>query len=444
MKKNKVLVLLLLMPFQLFAQEKWGLKECIEFGLKFNRNSAVYANEKLAADAKAREALSEYLPKISVTGTLDDNLKVQESVIPAGVFGPTDIKVAFSQKYNTNGVVQLDQTIFDQSLLVGLKANKYNTQMADLNIKKSQETIIYNIANAYFQINVYREQLSLLRENLDTYRKQMDISALQVQKGVTLKKDLDKVTVDYNNANSQLRVAESNLTLAENQLKYEMGFPFSAALVVDEIPKAELSTPPTTNATIGSFSVSNRVDYQLSEVNSKLLDIDQNRIKSGWLPKLSGYAKYGANGFGNTLSPALKDMNAYSAIGLKLNIPLFDFFKRNAQYNQAKYKSLNALENLKLDAGKYELEYENAKTKMVKAQSSLESDRRNIELAQSVFTVTNLQYQKGVETLTEWLNAQNSIKEAQNNYLNSLYSFLQAKLDLEKAAGSLKTFYTAL
>ena len=62
----------------------------------------------------------------------------------------------------------------------------------------------------------------------------------------------------------------------------------------------------------------------------------------------------------------------------------------------------------------------------------------------AVFSVTDLQYKKGVETLTEWLNAQNSIKEAQNNYLNSLYSFLQAKLDLEKAAGSLKTFYTSL
>jgi outer membrane protein len=433
-----------LAPTTIYAQQNYSLKDCIDYGLKNNRSNVIYENEKKSADAKAKEALADYLPKVSVTGTIDDNLKVQQSVIPAGVFGPTDIKVAFSQKYNTNGVVQLDQTIFDQSLLIGLKANKYNTQMADLNVKKSGETIIYNIANAYYQINVYREQLVLLKENLDTYRKQMEVSALQVQKGVTLKKDLDKVTVDYNNATSQLRVAESNLTLAENQLKYEMGFPFSGSLIVDKIPEKDLSTPTTAAIGFGGFTVSNRVDYQLSEVNAKLLDIDQSRIKSGWLPKLSGYARYGANGFGNTLSPALKDMSAYSAIGLKLNIPLFDFFKRNAQYNQAKYKSLNASETLKLDAGKYELEYENAKTKMVKAQSSLESDKRNIDLAQSVFTVTDLQYKKGVETLTEWLNAQNSIKEAQNNYLNSLYSFLQAKLDLEKAAGSLNTFYTTL
>lgn len=313
-----------------------------------------------------------------------------------------------------------------------------------MNIVKSQETIIYNIGNAYYQIIVYREQLRLLRENLETYQKQIDISALQVKKGITLKKDLDKVTVDYNNAVSQIRVAESNLTLAENQLKYEMGYPMTGQLQVENPSVEGLSAVVRPDLDSNGFLAEKRTDYQLSMVNAKLLEIDQKRIKAGALPKLSGYARYGAVGFGNTLGPAFKDLSPYAVIGLKLSIPLFDFFKRNAQYNQAKYKSLNAVENLKLDEGKYEMEYQNAKTKMVKAKSSLESDRRNIDLAQSVFRITDLQYKKGVENLTEWLNTQNSIKEAQNNYLNSLYSFLQARLDLEKAAGSLKTFYTSL
>jgi outer membrane protein TolC len=137
-------------------------------------------------------------------------------------------------------------------------------------------------------------------------------------------------------------------------------------------------------------------------------------------------------------------MSPYSAIGLKLNIPLFDFFKRSAQYSQAKYKRLNAQENLKLDEDKYHLDYENARTKVLKEQSNVENNRRNIQLAQSVFSTTDLQLKKGTTDLTDWLNAQNSLKEAQNNYLNSLYAFFQARIDLEKAGGTLKTFYTGL
>ncbi|MES2063624.1 MAG: TolC family protein [Bacteroidota bacterium] len=444
MKRNALLALMCFLPFSLFAQQQWNLKDCIAYGLKNNRSGIVYENEKRAADAQAKEALADYLPKVSVTGTFDDNLKVQQSIIPAGIFGPEAVKVAFTQKYNTNGVAQLDQTIYDQSLLNGLKANKYNKQQADLNVKKNEETIIYDISNSYYQIYVYREQLRLLKANLETYRKQMDISQLQVKKGVTLQKDLDKVTVNYNNAVSQIRVAESSLTLSENQLKYNMGYPIASALQVDTASSHDINTPAQIDPSSNSFSAGNRTDYQLSEINSHLLEIDQQRIKAGAIPKLTGYARYGAVGFGNTLGPAFSDFSPYSAIGLKLTIPLFDFFKRNAQYSQARYKSLNAAENLKLDQGKYQLEYENAKTKLIKAQSNLDNDSRNIELAQSVFKTTNLQFTKGVTDLNDWLNAQYAIKDAQNNYLNSLYSFYQAKLDLEKAAGTLKTFYSSL
>lgn len=443
MKKYFFLITFFL-PFSLQAQEIWNLKNCIGYGLKNNRNTVVYANEKKAADAKAREALADYLPKLSVTGSFDDNLKVQQSIIPAGAFSPTPIKIAFTQKYNTNGTAQLDQTIYDQSVLNGLKANKYNGQQADLNIKQSQETIIYNISNAYFQIYVYREQLSLLKGNLATYQKQIDISSLRVKKGVALQKDLDKVTVDFNNAVSQIRIAESNLTLSENQLKYEMGYPINELLPVDSTSQLDVKNTALLSISSNPFVVNQRTDYQLSEVNSKLLEIDQRRIKAGALPKLTGYVRYGAVGFGQTVGPAFSEFNPFSAVGLKLTIPLFDFFKRNAQYSQARYKTLNAAENLKLDAGKYQIEYENAKTKLIKAQSNLDNDQRNIVLAQSVFRTTNLQYQKGTTDLVDWITAENSIKDAQNSYLNSLYSFYQAKIDLEKANGTLQTFYSSL
>ena len=444
MRKKTLLLILYSIPCTLYAQDTWNLKACIAYGLKNNRNSIVYANQKLAADALTKEALADYLPKVSLNGTLDDNLKVQQSVIPAGVLGPGAVKVAFTQKFNSNVTAQLDQTIYDQSLITGLKARKYNIQQADLNMKKSQETIIYNISNAYFQIYVYREQLGLMRGNLKAYQNQIEISRLQVQKGVAIENDLNKVTVDYNNALSQIRVAESNLILSENQLKFEMGFPFDKSLPVDSLSQMEVKNGRFENAVKPLFAVSQRTDYQLSEVNTRLLEIDAKRIRAGALPKLTGYARYGGVGFGNTLGPALTDLSPFSAVGLKLSIPLFDFFKRNAQHAQARYKSINAVENMKLDADKYRLEYENAQTKITKAQRSLENDKRNIELAQSVFNITDLQYQKGTTGLTEWINAQNSIKEAQNTYLNSLYSFYQARIDLEQAAGTLDNFYNSL
>jgi len=82
--------------------------------------------------------------------------------------------------------------------------------------------------------------------------------------------------------------------------------------------------------------------------------------------------------------------------------------------------------------------------KVTQARTNMENDKRNVDLAESVFKVTNLQFQKGTTDLNDWLITRNSLQSAQNNYLNAMYSYYQARVDLEKAAGTLKTFLNSL
>lgn len=442
MGKNIMLLFICSTWLNVSAQQNWTLKQCIDYGQKNNRNNIIYANEKRAADAKAKEALADYLPRVSLTATLDDNLKLQQTVIPAGAFGPDDVKISMSKQFSSNASAQLDQVIYDGALLKGLKANKYNLRQADLNVQQSREAIIYNISTAYFQIFVYHQQLQLLQFNKGTYEKQIEIYRLQVSKGTALQKDLDKVNVDYNNTISQIRVARSNLQLAENELKYEMGYPINEALSVDA--SKDVSISPSNGDSTRTFSPASRVDYQLSELKIKALEIEQSRIKAQALPKLSAYARYGAVGFGDNLKQSYGELLPFSTVGLKLNIPILDFYKRNAQYRQANINRVNAQEKLKLSEGQYRVEYDNAYTKLQQSTANVENDRRNITLAESVFKVTDLQFQKGTTDLTDWLNTQHSLRETQSNYLNSLYNYYLARIDVEKAAGTLSTFYNSL
>ena len=446
MKKYILIVFISVLSVSVSAQERLSLKQCIDYGLKHHRSTVVYRNDQDAARYKSKEALSAYLPVVNLNGTIDDNLKVQQSVIPAGVFGPTDVKVAFTKKFNSNVVAQVDQTIFDQSLITGLKANKVAQQQAQLSSEQNDETIIYNISNAYYQIFVYRQQLALLQSNRETYQQQLNISKLQLEKGVAMESDVNKIQVNYNNTSSQILAAKSDLELSQNQLKNAMGYSLSDSLQIQnfELDEPAADQTPITFRDFASFNAANRIDYRLAEVNIALLDIDQARIRATAMPKLTAYARYGYIGFGDKLGESISGFSDYSAIGIKLAIPVFDGFKRNSQYNQARIKQVNARENLKLDQENFHLEYDNARTKLIKAQSSLDMDKRNIGLAESVFKSTDLQYQKGVTDLTDWLNSQYSLKEAQSNYLNSLYNFLIAKIDLEKANGTLKTFHTSL
>ncbi len=438
--------LLLTATFSAMAQtQSMSLRECIEYGLENHRSNNIYENEILLTDAKNKEISSAFLPQINASGAFDDNLKVQTSVLPGALVGSDeDIRIAFTKQYSTNISAQLDQTIYDQSLIYSIKANKFASQEAELNKEINDETIIYTISTAYYQVLVSLEKLEFLKSDLETYRSQLDISTLRVDKGVMTEVDKQKIEVQYYNTLSQINVAENTVTLNKNRLKFEMGMALASSIEINSIkPSAQLTQLADQNIAAG-FAAENLRNFQLSAVDREMLTIEEARVKALYLPKLTAYARYGAVGFGDNVSQSFSTLADFAAVGLKLNIPIFSGFQRQSQVKQAHLNVLNAYENIALDRENYELEYLTVRNKLMEAQSNLKNEERSLELSQSISASSTLQYEKGVLELNDWLIDQQTNKESQYNYLNSLFAFYEALVDLEKAKGSLKEFFNAL
>jgi outer membrane protein len=423
-----------------WAQTRLTLKDCIAYGIKNNGNVKIAQYKESIAEQQGREALSTYLPQVTGNGALDDNLKLQSTVIPGALFGGEDRRVALGTKYTTNVSAQAEQVIFDQALLVGLKANKPNIENAELNSRKTKETIIYNVANAYYQVFVTTAQIDLLKDNLDKTQQILSTLKLQLDNGVIKKVDFDRTQVSLNNIKSQLTLAESNLILAQNQLKFQMGMPLAEQLELADNPLEQ----PFKLIEPDKFDVANLTDFKMQNINMQLQGLEKERIKAGYLPKLSVYGRYGLQSLGQNLGDSWGNWFSYGAIGVKLSIPIFDSFKRDAQYKQADLNLLTQNEQLKLNVQNYELQNHNATTQLQKAKLNLGNDESNVALAKEVYDVTTLQYREGTVPLSDLLNAETSYKEAQSNYINSMLSYYQAKLGVEQSQGSLNDFFAAL
>lgn len=423
-----------------WAQTRLTLKDCIAYGIKNNGNVKIAQYKESTAVQQGREALAGYLPQVAGNATLDDNLKLQSTVLPGALFGGEDRRVALGTKYQSNASAQVDQVVFDQSLLIGIKANKPNQENAALNSRKTKENIIYNVANAYYQVFVTQQQIALLKDNLDKTRQILSTLKLQLDNGVIKKVDYDRTQVNLNNIQSQLTLAESNLILSENQLKFQMGMPLNEQLVLADNPLEQ----PFKLVEPGAFDASNLADFKIQNLNMELQELEKARIKAGYLPKLSVYGRYGVQALGNDLGASWGNWFSYGAVGLKVSIPIFDSFRRDAQYKQADLNLMTQKEQLKLNVQNYELQNNNALTQLQKAKLNLGNDESNVTLAKEVYDVTTLQYREGTIPLTDLLNAETSYKEAQSNYINSMLSYYQAKLGLEQSQGSLNNFYTAL
>jgi outer membrane protein TolC len=421
--------------------DKLSLKACIEYTLKNNLSVSIYNNTIEIAAKQKLEALSGYLPQVNATGTLDDNLKRQVTVIPAGAFSPTDVKVQFGNQYNTSVMMQADQVIYDQSLLAGIKANKPNIELAELKKLQNDDNLIYNTAAAYYQLLIYREQVKLLLQNEKKLGDLLNVQKLQLEKGVTTRVAYNRVQVNYNNTISQRKVAETNYDMAMARLKNAMGIPVENELsIIDTVNYQQDVQVPVIN----DFNIKNKPDYLILEKNILFQEIDLKRKHASMLPTLSAYARYGANAFGNNFTASYDHWYDFSVVGLKLNVPIFSGLRRYSQLSQTELNLYNARQNLLIGTENIKLALQSSNTLLLSSYTNLQSNKSNIELAKTVFDDTSLQYEKGAVALTDFLNAEYAYKEAQTNYINSLLNYLVARIDLERSKGTIKQFVNQL
>ncbi len=423
------------------AQHAFTLRQAIDHGLAHGVGIVLALNDREKADAQVMEALSGYLPQINGMAQLDDNLKRQTTILPAGVFSDQPTPVQFGTQYSTNMSVQVEQVLVDVTLLNGIQASKPGQAMADIRVRQAQERLVYETARSYAQAQTYQEQVRLLDENLAQYEELVPILRLRLEKGVVQAIDLDRVEVTRRNIASQRVVAQANYDLAVARLKRIIGVPIGEELMLTErLPDAgDMRQPSAT-----PFSPSNLLAYAYDERSVLLQRIDLHRKRNAFLPTLSAYGRLGAMAQGNDLGDSYERLFDYSSIGVKLNVPLFSGLRRSSQIRQSRIALDNMREQQRDNIQAYELDYRSADTRLMASNTTVQSDEENLRLAQQVFANTNLQYQLGTASLSDLLNADYQLKEARNNWAVSHLDRVIALIDLEKAKGTLLEFAKTL
>ena len=131
------------------------------------------------------------------------------------------------------------------------------------------------------------------------------------------------------------------------------------------------------------------------------------------------------------------DWFTISNVNLNINIPIFNGFFTKSKIEQAK------LEVQKIDNQIVALEISidnevmTAKNNYRSAISTMDFQKKNMELAEKVFSQTKKKYEMGTGSQMEINTAQTDMKTAQTNYITALYDAIIAKVDFMKATGKL-------
>jgi outer membrane protein len=126
-----------------------------------------------------------------------------------------------------------------------------------------------------------------------------------------------------------------------------------------------------------------------------------------------------------------------SYIGVNLSVPIFSGFAKDARVQRAKIEMRetdNQLDNLKLSI---DSDVEQAKLNFKSATATMDFQKKNMQLAESVYNQTKKKFEVGTGSNTEINAAQTDLVTAQTNYINALYSAIIARVDYLKATGKL-------
>jgi len=434
--------------FKSYAQEappnnqtySFSIQDCINYAYE-HQDSVVNAGLDIkSAEYKVKETRGIGLPQISGSATFQDYLKIPTTLLPGEVFGQpagTFIPVKFGVKYQSSIGATADQILFDGSYLVGLKASRTYKELSLKNLTRNKIQISVAVTKAYYQILVSNEQLRLTDANLKQLKQQFDETTAQNKQGTVEKIDVDRIAVQYNNLVTTRENTIRSLALNYQVLKFQMGMPIENALSLkDKLDDIKLDD--TADLAADTSFYHNRIEYSLSETGIELKKLDLKRQQSQYLPTLKANASYTSSYQNNSFGNLYKMNFPSSYVGLTLNIPIFNGWQRLNQVRQSKIavlKSQNDLENskngLKLEANKANVAY-------VNGIQSLNNQKRNRELAEEVLRVSKIKYQQGVGSSLEVTQAQTSLDDANDKYIQGLYDALISKVDLDKAYGRIK------
>ena len=386
-----------------------------------------------------REFTGSAYPQISGSGSLVYNAKLPVSLVPAEFFGGqpgTFEKLAFGVKWGATGGISLNQIVFDGQVFVGLQARRTLIQFQEKYAEVTEETIRANVYKIYYQLVAAKTQIELLDANIGLLNKFQHDTRIMQENGFAEKLDIDKITVQLANLQTEKTSALNQVTNGYLGLKVLMGMPVQDSLVLTDT----LTDEQIKNGLLemGDFNYEQRKDYQYANLGVALGEYDVRRYKLSKIPTLSLNGYYNKNAQRNKFNFFGKgDWFDISAVTLQLHIPIFTGFSANARIakaNLALQQRINQRDALKITI---DSEIETARNNFNTAIATLDYQKKNMQLAETVFQQTKKKFETGMGSNTEITQAQTDMKAAQTNYINALYSAIIARVDYQKATGKL-------
>jgi outer membrane protein TolC len=405
------------------------LDEAIQRGMKANLGVILSNTQTAAARGERLSQLQALLPSVELSGkesVLQVDLPAEGLRIPGfpkiiGPFGFTDVRASLSW------------SLIDVASLRSYLAARHNFAAAQLSAQDARELVVLVVGNAYLLALADETLVASVEAQTATAKVSLDQAVANHQAGTAPLLDELRARVDYQSLQQQLIVAQNALEKDKLALARTIGLPLAQSFTLaDKAPYAVFDEIDAEKAIREAHA--NRKDLAAMVERTKAAEEQRKAATAERLPTLSFNGDYGD--IGTTLSHSHGTGDAAGT----LSVPLFREFglRGEAQMAEAQLETTQAQlsdKNAQVDA-----DVRDALLDIASSQKQVEVAKSSVALANEALSEAQQRYANGVSDNLAVSQAQQSVAQANDQYVTSLYRHNVAKLSLARALGAAEDY----
>ena len=402
-----------------------SLDDAIQRGLRNNLGVILSGTETAAARGQRLSQLQALLPAVDFNATEAEmqtdlpaqGLRIHGFPTIIGPFGYTDLRAS------------LNFSLVDVASLRKYMAAKHNFAAAQLSAQDARDMVILTVGNAYLLVVADKTRVSSVKAQVATSKVSLDQAVANHQAGTAPLLDELRARVDYQSQQQQLIVAQNALEKDKLALARTIGLPLDQTFTLtDDVPYAAFDQIDVDAAIRDAHA--NRKDLAALLEKTKVAEEQRKAATADRLPTVKVNADYGDIGVNVAHSHGTGNASG------TLSVPLFKEFALRGEAQQAQAQLDTARAQASDRSAQVDADVRDALLDIESAQKQVGVARSSVELANEELKEAQERYANGVSDNLAVSQAQQSVAQADDQYVASLYRHNMAKLSLARALGA--------
>lgn len=419
------------------GQLNLSLDEAIEIALSDNPTIKVANLEIERYDYVRKQAVATLYPQVDASAQYSLALRRQEMTEGFSFGGKNTFNVA--------GTVSLP--LFVPSVYRQIKMTRTQMEGAVESARASRIDLVAAVRSAYYNVLLAEQSLEVLNEAVSTTQRVVDNTEDLFKNGLVAEYDLITAQVQLSNLKPQVLQAKSAIDITKLQLKMYLSIPENVEIEVkgtlDDFRERVLLGEDY------SMDISENTTLRTLDIQRELLEHQEKLIQTTRMPTIAAFGQISYIGqervdlsglMGGAMGGAAQPANQSKFwwqypinVGAQISIPIFAGLKKSNQLREVR----NQMRQLELQRQYAEdgvrLQVEQSINTLLTARETMLSNELTVEQAEKAYNISLTRYNAGAGTILELNSSQLALTQAQLSYSQSIYDYLSAYAQYEKA-----------